>query len=467
MRQQFDVTCSRSASCEASPRKLRHTTQRETPAEVEGAKMNTITRKFAWRLIAGFATVLAWAASAAAQTVVVGTGNPDIDVPAVQAAVDQGGDVILQGHFSFDRPPTVPRAVGGKLATVLISRAVAISGAWDEQDEDGEMTTIEGGTDPFYVQAPGASVEIRRLRFINPTADAIFVYAVSGLVIASCKIEGVLNAFGAIRIATTAPNLPTPTNPGKPENISGTLVVANNDIDVGGTASDATLGILIWSVGVPGAEVDAYVSGNTIRNVTERGVYLSRAVGRMYVEGNVITTGTVSGPVPPIGIFAINLGSHVIAHNRVHAQWATGEAWGIVVQSGAVAWPIIGALVVDNDVSMEAPEGTIFGARSAAIDIRGIGGAAQDNVVLNNRIRGRARAALAVELGAVTGSAAANNAFVLNRFDDFEPSIGDIFVGAGAMNTLIVGGGTVEDLGVGTIIVPLPPKGDHDQDRQD
>jgi hypothetical protein len=401
---------------------------------------------------------LALAASATAQTVVVGTGNPDVDVPAVQAAVDQGGEVILQGHFSFDRPPTVPRAVGGKLATVLISRAVAISGAWDEQDEDGEMTTIEGGTDPFYVQAPGASVEIRRLRFINPTADAIFVYAVSGLVIASCKIEGVLNAFGAIHIATTL-NLPTPANPGKPENISGTLLVANNDIDVGGTASNQTLGILIWGVGVPGAEVDAYVSGNTIRNVTERGVYLSRAVGRMYVEGNVITTGTISGPVPPIGIFAINLGSHVIAHNRVHAQWATGEAWGIVVQSGAVAWPIIGALVVDNDVSMEAPEGTIFGARSAAIDIRGIGGAAQDNVVLNNRIRGRARAALAVELGG-TGSAAANNAFVLNRFDDFEAALADVFVGAGVINTLIAGQGTVEDHGVGTVTVPLPLKGD-------
>jgi hypothetical protein len=41
-------------------------------------------------------------------------------------------------------------------------------------------------------------------------------------------------------------------------------------------------------------------------------------------------------------------------------------------------------------------------------------------------------------------------------------SVADISVGAGAMNTLIVGGGTVEDHGVGTIIVPLPPKGDHD-----
>src|SRR5215813_797615 len=77
---------------------------------------------------------LAMAGSAAAQTLVVGTGDPEVDVPAVQAAVDQGGEVILKGHFSFDRPPTVPTALGGGgLATILVSKAVAISG---ERDDD-------------------------------------------------------------------------------------------------------------------------------------------------------------------------------------------------------------------------------------------------------------------------------------------------------------------------------------------
>jgi len=46
---------------------------------------------------------IALAASALAQaTVVIGTGNPDVDVPAVQAAVNLGGEVVLSGHFSFD-----------------------------------------------------------------------------------------------------------------------------------------------------------------------------------------------------------------------------------------------------------------------------------------------------------------------------------------------------------------------------
>jgi hypothetical protein len=44
---------------------------------------------------------------------------------------------------------------------------------------------------------------------------------------------------------------------------------------------------------------------------------------------------------------------------------------------------------------------------------------------------------------------------VLNHFDDFEPSLADVFVDDGVMNTLIVGPGTIDDHGAGTVIVPL------------
>src|SRR5215831_11577909 len=159
--------------------------------EVKNMKRIRITL---WLLIFTAIATVVMGGSAAAQTLVVGTGDPEVDVPAVQAAVDQGGEVILKGHFSFDRPPTVPMTIGG-LATILVSKAVAISGARDEDDrmrpEHGEMTSIEGGTTPFYVEVPGAPVTIQRLRFIRPRGDAINVYAVRGLVIASCKIEGV------------------------------------------------------------------------------------------------------------------------------------------------------------------------------------------------------------------------------------------------------------------------------------
>jgi hypothetical protein len=73
---------------------------------ITAAEAIETTQKFPWRFVATFAIVLAWAASAAAQTILVGTGDPAIDVPAVQAAVDQGGQIILKGHFSS--PATTP-----------------------------------------------------------------------------------------------------------------------------------------------------------------------------------------------------------------------------------------------------------------------------------------------------------------------------------------------------------------------
>src|SRR5579871_2644311 len=104
------------------------------------------------------------AGTAAAQDItVVGTGDPSVDVPAVQAAVDQGGRVVLTGHFSFDAPPTAAEQTDLSLGTpalgmIRISKTVAISGVPDGQ---GQMTTIDGGTNPFYVEAPGAHVSIQ------------------------------------------------------------------------------------------------------------------------------------------------------------------------------------------------------------------------------------------------------------------------------------------------------------------
>src|SRR6516165_8433971 len=83
-------------------------------------------------------TVLLAAASGNAGSLVVGTGDPNLDVPAVQAAVDRGGQVILKGHFSFDRPPEKPAGAVYE-RTVTVSKEVVISG---ERDEHGNMPAI-------------------------------------------------------------------------------------------------------------------------------------------------------------------------------------------------------------------------------------------------------------------------------------------------------------------------------------
>jgi len=386
---------------------------------------------------------------------VVGTNNPAVDIPAVQAAVNLGGDVLLEGHFSFNSAPTVPvapalQAAGYPEATILVPTAVTISGA--------PGAKIDGGTIPFYVDASGASVTIQGLHFTGPTARGIVVYAANGLTIANCKIDGVV-PFGtptptsaAIGIDTSG-GVPTPASPGTPQNIYGRVVVIDNQLDLsGGTSSDNTLGITVFSVGLlPNNEADVYIVGNKIRNITEPAINLRRIGGRAYVEGNDIDTGSVSGQAePPEVIRAVNTGSYVIAHNTIQCEWPDPQAVGIGVFSQIQSWPMVQALVADNSVTMSPPPATPFNGLSAGIDIRGF---ANSNVVMNNKIQGNARAALALDT--FKGGSPANNTLIDNDVTGFTASIKDTVIGSGVTNTLLLAqGGTIEDDGTGTVILP-------------
>ena len=415
------------------------------------------------RLIVVIGAVAALAGSAAAQPVMVtGTGDPNIDVPAVQASVDQGGRVILMGHFSFDRPPTTPAgAIYARMVTV--SKNVAISG---RRDQNGDMPTIERGEWPFLVEALDAHVTIAGLRFVRPRAGAIWIRAVGGLAVTGCRVEsieptvefgmvaGVALPGAAAILVGSNPGAPSTANPGKPENFSGTLAILNNDIDGGATPGNYNLGIQIFSVGrSPDKEVDIYVAGNTIRNVNVTAIIFRYVGGRADVERNVLITGDVIGPEKgPDAIRAVGSGSYLIAHNSIDCGYVNGGAAGIhVFGEQPPLTPEARAIVVDNDVTMSAPEGTVFSATSAGIKIRGF---AQGNSVLNNRIRGRANAALAVI--DLNGGMPGNNTFVGNDLNGFQSSLADIFIDAGVTNTVVIGRqATIEDHGSGTVVVPI------------
>jgi len=328
------------------------------------------------------------------------------------------------------------------------------------------MTSINGGIWPFAVEAPVAHVTIQGLRFVRPKAGAIEVNVVRGLAIADCRVEGIepipsQDMAGAgvgigIGISTTR-KPPTPAQPGRPQDVSGDISILNNYIDaVGGTASDLTVGILVFSVGKsPDKAVDLYVSGNRISNVTERAVNVRQLGGQAHIERNVIVTGSVvgsGGGVGPEAIHVFGTGSYLVAHNSIQSGWATGA--GIRVHGGFAGWPVTGAIVLDNDVNMPAPANSIFGANSAGIEIRGF---AEGNVVIGNRISGRARAALAVMTREV--GIPENNQFVSNDLKNFLPSPAAVFVDKGVTNTLLVGKKcNVQDGGIGTVIVKLGGK---------
>lgn len=351
-------------------------------------------------LVIGFAALALFTGMAAAQTVVVGTGNPDVDIAAVQTAVDRGGSILLRGHFSFDNPPTKHGTLPDLMATVLVSKEVTISGAWDEH---GEITAIDGGDIPFAVEAGGAAIRIERLRFIRPKRYAIFVDAVTGLAIESCTIEGVEPlplpgnptgmSYGFGIYVSTLLGLPTPESPGKPENISGKLSIVDNQISLNG-AADEGMGIMIVSVGDMKNPVEVDISGNSIRNASQKGINLKQIGGRARIERNLVTSSVVyAGPARGFiaGIHCGGSGSYLVAHNRIDMADPNGAGIRLRAYPGLAA--IESATVTDNDVTMSAQEEAALGARSAGIEILGL---ARDNIVHQNRIRGHARVALSL-----------------------------------------------------------------------
>jgi hypothetical protein len=160
-------------------------------------------------------------------------------------------------------------------------------------------------------------------------------------------------------------------------------------------------------------------------------------------------TGDVMGSsANPDAIRIVGPGSYLVAHNTIDCGWTDGAATGINVIGQAPPRTAANAVILDNDINMSAPNGTMFTPNSAGIEIRGY---AQGASVLNNRMKGRARAALSVlQNVGIPGS----NAFISNDVSGFKSSIADVFVDVGATNTIVIGTQAgVEDHGSGTTVI--------------
>jgi hypothetical protein len=383
--------------------------------------------------------VLGAATAASAQVTITGTGNPAVDVPAVQAAVDGGGTVRLRGTFSFDVPPVDDR-------TILVVTDVVIEGVADEQ---GNPPVIMGGVKPFQVNAPGRSVAIRGLRFVGAILTVIEVRAADGVAIEHCRIEGVEPLFAsaigsplAIGVVLGFFSIGT---------VVGDISIVQNEIEVGGTAADRTEAIAAIGVGRADQPVDLHIAENIVRNTTAHGIDVRNIVGSAVIERNDVRIGAVGGQMVTTGdrfvdgIRCLGAGSYLVAHNRVDVGYENSA--GIRLQGGPTA-PVADALVFGNDVRMSGPVAATFGSESAGIELRR---AAAGNVVLSNRISGRASTALA--LVAELGGAPEYTTFIGNNLSGLAAALADVSIAAGVVDTIVIGGhGTVVDLGTGTVV---------------
>lgn len=387
------------------------------------------------------ASATAGATSSAAR-LVVGVGDPAVDVAAVQEAVDAGGDVLLRGTFSFDKPPIAERSV-------RIANAVRIRGAANDQ---GGRATIVGGWRPFDIDAPGAEVSIEGIRFVHPEPFAIDVHGVRGLRIANCLVDhpgpkaippfgvigGGLNLFITDRTKVT-----------------GEISILDNEFDIGGSATVRTYAMAVIGVGTVADPANVLIARNRISNVTGHGVDLRQVIGQATVEENVIHTGAIGGQQVALsdvvvdGIRILGGGSYVVRGNTIEVAFE--NAAGIRLQGNNAQAPLSGARVERNDITMALASGAVPGSQSAGIELRRV---ARDNAVSENRIRGRANAAISLLSDPAGGGAfltPERNAFIGNNISTFTSALADVLVGPRVTATSVTGGsGIVDDHGVGT-----------------
>lgn len=227
----------------------------------------------------------------------------------------------------------------------------------------------------------------------------------------------------------------------------GTVRIIRNELNPGGPPSTSTNGIV---VNAPTNEIE--IAYNTVANPTAHGIDLRNVGGTARVERNNVVIGPAARPGGPgefvDGIRCVGPGSYVIEHNSVRAAFENAAG----IRIGGTT----GAAVRINDVLLSLSEVTVPGAQSAGVVVEG---SASANEILENRVRGRGRAAISVihsDFALDKGSGSGNPAdtrIVGNDQALFTATFADVEVGAGAADTLILGGsGSVSDQGTRTVI---------------
>lgn len=370
---------------------------------------------------------------------VIGQNNATVDVPAVQQAVDAGGTVVLHGTFNFV-DARLPGPGGSRV--ILVSGAVTIRGQ-DATIRGGGSATPSGQQAVFLIDAPGGDVTIEGLRFVNPHNAAIRVARSGDLRIANCQVEGItpsaVGTPGNVQNAALAIHLPGGS--------VGAVSILENRFQIGGTADDSIGGIIMT-----GPANSVVIADNRITGTTSHGMDLRDVNGPARVERNIIETGTVGrSGLPGQFVDALRLigsGEYLVEKN----QFDCGFENAAVVRLGGTKK----AVIRQNEVVASVPTGKMTGQQSAGVQVQG---SANDNEILENRIKGHGRVAISVifsnfplDKANGTGNPLATR-FQGNNVQQFAPTVATVEVGAGATDTRIVGGsGTLIDNGTGTII---------------
>ena len=373
-------------------------------------------------------------------SIVTGKSDPGSDIVAVQSAIDKGGSVLLKGTFDF-----------GKDGKVKISKDVNVYGETDAQGIP--VTKIQGGFWTFHstlpeqlpIQSPGPKIGIQSIHFDGAVWSPIFLPYCGGAEITNNKITNVRPVPGTVfgkegmyrhQGITLVPIFALPKEHQKyqPGAVTGTIMIADNDIDLSTDLPEKTMAQGVLVIGATGANIQ--ILRNRVVNCSRNSLesldnYPGEDGGGMtIIKGNKIVTANKGIPLPtastPNGIIAgwfldlagandpARLTKIVVTKNQIEAR---GESsLGITVLSD-------GAVVTSNYLNMAG------GANST-----GIFHGTSDSIISNNKIEGAG--SYAINVMGFQKLTPRRNVIMDNDYTAFKASKADVFVGG--VNNLVL-----------------------------
>ncbi|HET7341310.1 MAG TPA: hypothetical protein VFL90_07595 [Methylomirabilota bacterium] len=322
------------------------------------------------------------------------TGDPALDVSNVQWAVDHvrpGGVVRLKATNKFSGV-AMPFDFGAD-GSVGLRTSVTIKGEVD--DAGTPLVTVRGGHTPFTADDPSVALEISHVRFDGARRAAIYVRQAAAVTITDTVMVNLLPnkelgypvpveyfAASGIEMGALFCEQPDATLPNvclDPPRHLGSVQILNNVIDLG--IYDGHGGLLDPNVVYPnstaggialqdtsfsgillvGAEVNATIAGNVVRNTNRRAIHPLDTVGSTEIVGNIVEMSPFSAATPgtaspggngkrSFGIFPLN------GHRNVDAAI-----------HGAVHTVRGNTVVLASDVGVDGPHGIgIVGANGIA-----------------------------------------------------------------------------------------------------
>ncbi|HEX4138922.1 MAG TPA: hypothetical protein VHY09_01130, partial [Candidatus Methylacidiphilales bacterium] len=402
-------------------------------------------------------------------TTVYPTGVNPTDVQNVQAALNQGGTVLLKavdktGHaqsFNFGSWNASISAPANSQVTLVAD--VVITG----EQVGANRTTILGGVTPITEVNSGVKATITGLKFVNPQWSAITLLRSNGVNIVNNEIAGVLpflNSFGYTESSGIYLN-------GGGGTFTGNVSITGNYIH--GLDGQYEFGVQAFSI-----TTTTNILGNTIQvgyatdaaagQVDAEALTIGRCPGASNITGNNIQIGPGVG-LDGIAVYGPSTGAATIVGNEVSVAETAFcyEAIGVNGSVGAVqilansidtqsSWADAVALVGSPDrgtVTNVAVGLNLIEIDNSNFGAIGLYGAVTKSTVSLNLITGEAAFALSANSDGNPADIISSNTFLSNVFLGFTATDATLFLDTNTQNNVWRGPyATVINKGTGNTI---------------